>query len=684
MERPFEELFNSSGEIEESSDWRVLILVEPDTTVGMLGEFASAIAQSKQGQLFVGIMPTSGVFTPHSQLKRSLFSIYEEFDNDAREVDGFLILDPINRDGARHLNRFVTAHHIDLVLMRSYSEPTRYVSRLACEVGILRGASNLVDQPMGELNIGRILIPTSGGPNTVAGLELLASMAEQVDLVVAYIANRDNEEANIAHGLNTLKTMVGLADCADIVETKVVSAASVISGISAEADEEYDLVLLGANEDALDQVLFGNIVESVVRDSQKPVLVMRRRRVRALSANYVVNWQLRRIFPQINRESRNETYARIRQQSRPEINFYVLIALSAAIAAAGLLLNSPAVVIGAMLVAPLMSPIIGVGMAMVLGETRFLRIALTSVVRGVILAIGVGCMIGLLRWGQPLTSEVLARTQPSLLDLAVALFSGLAAAYAICFSQAAGALPGVAIAAALVPPLTSVGIALVNGEIEKSLGALLLFMTNFFTIASASAVVFLLLGFRPGVSAKSRLRIRQRAFRIAFALLALNAVILATVTYNLGLQTARELAAQTAITERDTAIRESVTEAIAVVTNGEAEISPDREDLEVELLEADDGFSVLNLSVVARSPQNIFYTEVLEIQDQIGATLLEKGYEYDRIGLDLTLVRITRLDPEIPPTPTPTPLISPTPTVTQTPIFSPTPTLDPIEPTPYP
>ena len=203
------------------------------------------------------------------------------------------------------------------------------------------------------------------------------------------------------------------------------------------------------------------------------------------------------------------------------------------IAALGLIVDSPAVVIGAMLVAPLMSPIVGTGMAIVLGDARFLRLSLVAVLRGVALAVAVGALSGLLYLDRPLTAELLARTEPTLLDLAIALFSGLAGAYALSNSDAAGALPGVAIAAALVPPLATVGISLTTGHEQEALGALLLFTTNFVAISSATALVFLILGFRPRIARRERHSARARNVRIAMMLLGIIAALLTTTTYRL-------------------------------------------------------------------------------------------------------------------------------------------------------
>ncbi|MEM7801255.1 MAG: DUF389 domain-containing protein, partial [Chloroflexota bacterium] len=442
MLKTFEELLISSDEVETSTNWRSLIIIEPNTKIGLLGEFTSDLTRSYFGELIIGVFvnPNQGgdhesylhPLPEEAAAVETLREAYKAFDADHRTIHRLVLFRSPPEDHKRSLLRFVTDKSIDFVLMRS-SHTSAYLLRdLPCTTAIMRGSYDQLDADLIEQKIERILIPSSGGPNTVSALELMSKLSTSVKMVTLYVVDEGEDSTGLALGYSTLNSIVSLADCEGTVDTKVITTDSVVDGITKEAEEDYDLVIVGASEGAVDRVLFGNVVESVVRDSNKPVMVMRRARGSRFYGNNRAYWQLRQIFPKLSRNARSEIYAGIRRQSRAEVNFYVLIALSAAIAGAGLLLDSPAVVIGAMLVAPLMSPIVGTGMAMVLGESRFLQVSLTSVVRGAILAIGVGCMIGLIQLGQPMTSEVLARTSPSLLDLAVALFSGMAAAYALC------------------------------------------------------------------------------------------------------------------------------------------------------------------------------------------------------------------------------------------------------------
>ena len=176
--------------------------------------------------------------------------------------------------------------------------------------------------------------------------------------------------------------------------------------------------------------------------------------------------------------------------------FAALMTLSVLIAVMGLLADSTAVVIGAMLVAPLMSPVLGAAAALVIGlPQQFLRQALVLAL-GTIGAIGLAAATSFLFPGSmdPLPAEILARTSPNMLDLGIALAAGAAGAYAQIRRAAADALTGVAVAVALVPPLAVIGICLEIQEFALATGALLLFLANVTGIIMSAALTFLVCG----------------------------------------------------------------------------------------------------------------------------------------------------------------------------------------------
>ena len=180
--------------------------------------------------------------------------------------------------------------------------------------------------------------------------------------------------------------------------------------------------------------------------------------------------------------------------SQPAFRFYMLVAISTMIACIGLVANSNAVIIGAMLVAPLMVPIFGISLALVRGNTTLLLRALRAEIVGIILAIGIATFFGLLPLAIEVTPEMLARTQPNLLDLMVAVFAGLAGSYAMVNERLSPALPGVAIATAIVPPLANCGLCLAVGAYHGALGSFLLFFANFLSILLVSSLIFIASG----------------------------------------------------------------------------------------------------------------------------------------------------------------------------------------------
>ena len=191
-----------------------------------------------------------------------------------------------------------------------------------------------------------------------------------------------------------------------------------------------------------------------------------------------------------------EVRVAIEANALPSRMFFVMNVLSAIIASYGLITNSAAVVIGAMLVAMMLGPITGIALATIDYRLPLLRKSLLTLIAGVSLVVMVGFVVGSLHNGQPLTAEILSRTQPTSMDLMIALAGGTAGAYAMVSPHLSVAVVGVAVATALVPPLAASGILLSHGEMYLGLGALILAITNIIAIQFTNALVLWVLGFR--------------------------------------------------------------------------------------------------------------------------------------------------------------------------------------------
>jgi uncharacterized hydrophobic protein (TIGR00271 family) len=292
------------------------------------------------------------------------------------------------------------------------------------------------------------------------------------------------------------------------IESRVVRAHTVVDGI-VQAGSESDLVIMGASEESLiDQVLFGALPEKTARACPTPVVITK-------SFRGLPHFWLRRVWdgffrslPKLTRREQAKVYRGVYQGAQPDTDYFVMMGLAAMIATYGLLQGSTAVIIGAMLVAPLFTPILAISLAIVRGDIRLLKIAFESALKGIALAIGLAVLLTVLSPLRSVTHEITARINPNLFDLAVALVSGAAGAYAIAREDVSTALPGVAIAAALVPPLGVIGIGIAMWDANIAGGASLLFITNLIAIAFAGAITLLLLGFRPTPGAEQKARLR--------------------------------------------------------------------------------------------------------------------------------------------------------------------------------
>ena len=352
---------------------------------------------------------------------------------------------------------------------------------------------------------------------------------------------------------------------------------------------------------------------------------------------------------------RDEVLSSLSQSAAPGFDFFLLIVLSCSIATLGLITDSTAVIIGAMLVAPLMSPILGISLASVSGEQKMYRKALIALTQGVFLAVVLSAIVSRLAYDSPfdvlrtLPNEVLSRTRPSPFDLGIALAGGAAAAYALVQPHLSAALPGVAISTALMPPLCTIGVGIALGDNTIILGATLLFLTNLVAISFAGIVVFLALGFRPETGGKILYGL-PRSVVISALLVLVMTVLLVLLSLRFVSEGRFHQTVRSAVTsEMDTIQAEQIL------------------DIQINRQEIDNVDTIL-LEITARTSRQPSYQEVVAMQTGIANRLNLP------VQLQLIAVPATRLDPLIPPTATftPTPGPSLTPTITSTPTLTPT------------
>lgn len=548
-------VFREEPEARAEVTYRVLVPIANPATAEALISTGSALARAYEGEVLalqVVVVPEQTSLLSGRRSARQQWSLLDQAVKRAQAV-GVPVHSAVRIAHSAVEGILDTAHEekCDLILMGWRGDPNtrqsfelgpvidEVVDQAPCNVAVLKG--ELPDQ------LECIVVPTAGGPHAPAavqiGLDLVAKSKAKVialNLVRGPLtaAARQEAQAKIDQTLEDVEDDTRIS-------RRVARADDIKRGILEEA-AVCDLLLLGASEEGvLDQITFGGLPEDIARASPKPVILVRR--YRGLRQFWLRRlWQgLYALFPSLDRPEQIEVYRTMRRGARPDIDFFVLIVLSAVIATLGLLQGSAAVIIGAMLVAPLMTPILAISLGVVQGDVRLIRLALESALKGITLALVVAVAMVSLTPYSGLTPEMMARAHPTLLDLIVALASGAAGAYASGRKEVAAALPGVAIAAALVPPLCVAGAGIALSRPDVAGGALLLFITNLIAISMAGAIIFLLLGFRPTRDEHER----QRRFRQGLAVTLALALIISVPLGFFLVKTVREGQRKQAVVE---------------------------------------------------------------------------------------------------------------------------------------
>jgi len=540
---------------QEGTEYVVLVAIINPKTAPVLLDAGARLARARNGKLLalnvLSLPEQIPVHLKQQAAQKAWESLAETTQQAADEGEAARALVRLAPSALTGIMETAKEERIDLLLIgwegeRLLNEAERepildpIIKRAPCDVAILRGS--LPDA------VKRTLTVTSGGPHAPVALSLgqmlTAPSSEEggeteggqilLETVVIEHLDAEREAAANADFQTTLKAVKQDSR----IETRIVEADSVKEGILKEA-QKTDLLLLGASKQGfLEQSFFGGLPVEVAAAADKAVMLVRKQEA---SASYSMDrfWDtLEDIMPTLTMERQAKVYQIMSKSAQPTVDFFVLITLAAAIASLGLLQNSGAVIIGAMLVAPLMSPILAMAMSMVHGDLRLLLVAAEATTKGIVMAIMVGVIITIISPIETATPEIMSRTSPNLLDLLVALASGAAAGYAISRKEVAAALPGVAIAAALVPPLCVVGYGIGTSQLVIAGDSLLLFTTNLIAIVLAAALTFLALGFTPTRSERGEL---MRGLKVTLISMGAVSIILALTTISAVTQLNREV-----------------------------------------------------------------------------------------------------------------------------------------------
>ncbi len=372
---------------------------------------------------------------------------------------------------------------------------------------------------------GRVVVPVDGSPASRMAARIGIMIANSIKhcSVEAIYVNTDNRPNY--EGIGRIEQALEDVPGRGIVKKTVIRGQNPAATLLSRVTED-DMVIMGFTHT-------GDF-ERWVRDNDKDMrrvldrapgpMLLAVRSVEVVTAQQrlrrrVISW----LRPKLTDVEQEQVLWDATNNAGTDLDYVVLILISAIIASLGLLLNSAAVIIGAMLVAPLIAPLSAFSIGLSTARLDLTRRAGSTIVLGTLLGSLVGVGIGFVVPLETPTAEMMSRVSPTLLDAFVALASGVIAAYATARKDIPAALAGVAIAAALVPPLCTFGLQLAFGNYAWAAGALLLFLTNIICIVVIGTGLFVWLGMRPmNISPQSR---RQYISLVIFVLLSFLTVL---------------------------------------------------------------------------------------------------------------------------------------------------------------
>lgn len=203
------------------------------------------------------------------------------------------------------------------------------------------------------------------------------------------------------------------------------------------------------------------------------------------------------IFGSVESSDKTKAVEKMIENSTPRTDFFLFVVLSTAMAALGIMISSVPVIIGSMLIAPMLYPILSIGMGLSISDNKLLRRSFYTFLKSVLYAIGASVLVSIFFVDRQslINLDIIIRTEVALIDLGIAVIAGVAASLALVKPHLNESIPGVAISAALVPPLAVVGIAMTTFNWELFRETLLLFVVSSFGIVVSSLIVFVMLNF---------------------------------------------------------------------------------------------------------------------------------------------------------------------------------------------
>ncbi len=478
----------------------VLVPVANPKTARELLQLGLALAHPEEGRV-IALTVTLGETEKEAKTLDEIEPICDSFTANGQPVELQTRTAP---NIARGILDTAREENADLIIL-GINKPNRsavVIGAIAENVATTAPCDVLIYRSGEQADFQRIVVPVNGSEHSRIAARVGVQLGAGYDRPVEAMYVQSSEEA-YWRGRGQMEEALREVPGANTIKRTLLTAHSPTSGILARVDENDLLVVGYARRSEMQRWLYGDFSRDLLNRAPGGV-VLTAQLAEPESDDGLVQRFWRWLRPTLTRVEQEELVRQAQGMAATSLDFSVLIVIAAVLATFGLLTSSPAVIIGAMLVAPLMSPLIAFSVGMTTGRVRMVRRSALTVVVGFALAVMLAIVVGAISPTKIITSEMAARGNPTVLDMGVALASGFIGAYATARKDIPAALAGVAIAAALVPPVCTIGLGLAYANTSLARGATLLFATNIVSIILAAWVVFFWLGLRPQVIEESR------------------------------------------------------------------------------------------------------------------------------------------------------------------------------------
>lgn len=472
----------------------ILVPVANPSTAADLLHLAAALVHPEEGKI-IALMVSLGDAEGEASAFDALQAALEQVQAEGLDIQLEKIVSTSVSRGILDMIRETGADLVVIGINKNRAHKQSSLGTVVESVLDTAACDVLVYRPASQSAFKRVVLPVNVTFQAQVAARLGIRLAKYYGIHIEAMYPQSSSRSQV-EGLANIEYAIAGVPGREIVRRTVVTAHDPVEAILARTNED-DLIVVGFGERSeFERWIFGDMARGMLNRAAGPVIMVSRslgkRNGAVRLGNRLLNW----LRPTLTRIEQDEIVREANVLASMNIDYATLIVVSAALATLGLLLDSVAVIIGAMLVAPLMQPLIALATGIVVGRVDTAQRALVTLVLGVLTALVMAFVLGTVLPISAPTTEMLARGSPSLLDAVVALASGVVGAYATARKDIPAALAGVAIAAALMPPVCTIGLGLALGDADLAFGAALLFLTNIVCIISAGVIVFGWLGMR--------------------------------------------------------------------------------------------------------------------------------------------------------------------------------------------